>query len=74
MIKKLMKCPYCNGVGEVVKWEPIEPVENDGRMVNCLKRVDDTCEHCKGIGYVDYVMFTIEEAEAIMKHCGLHIE
>ena len=38
----------------------------------CEGRFEEVeCEQCGGAGYVEYVAFSIEEAEVIMKHCGL---
>jgi DnaJ-class molecular chaperone len=39
-----------------------------------LKMERDICEECNGTGYTEYAMFTIEEAKAILKHCGLTTE
>ena len=71
MITKLMECPYCNGTGKVDKYEPI--INHDDESIKTLKRHIVVCNKCNGTRYVEYVVFTVEEAEAIMKHCGLHI-
>lgn len=34
----------------------------------------DTCEECGGKGHTEYAIFSIEEAEAILKYCGLNKE
>ena len=32
------------------------------------------CDQCGGAGYLEYAAFSIDEAEVIMKHCGLKWE
>lgn len=39
-----------------------------------LQAEDVNCPTCNGRGYTDYAIFSIEEAEAILKHCGLSTE
>lgn len=35
------------------------------------KKNEDECCACGGKGYAEYAVFTIEEAQAILKHCGI---
>ena len=34
----------------------------------------EACEACDGKGYHEYAVFSVDEAKAIMKHCGLTTE
>lgn len=61
-------CKKCAGLGYTN--EKIIP--NDDNMTVQLKR--DTCDKCNGVGHTEYAIFSIEEAEAILKHCGLTTE
>ena len=38
------------------------------------ERIMGKCKACGGKGYVEYATFTVEEAKAILKHCGLSTE
>ena len=39
-----------------------------------IKSEEAICEVCNGKGYTEYATFTLEEAKAILKHCGLDKE
>lgn len=39
-----------------------------------MKKEETICETCNGRGYTEYATFTLEEANAILKHCGLTTE
>lgn len=39
-----------------------------------MEREEVVCKACNGKGCTAYATFTIEEANAILKHCGLTIE
>jgi hypothetical protein len=32
------------------------------------------CQNCNGVGYTEYPVFSVEEAKAILKYCGLSTE
>jgi hypothetical protein len=32
------------------------------------------CPNCNGVGYTEYPVFSVEEAKAILKYCGLSTE
>lgn len=67
-------CGNCAGVGSTSKWEVVSKDEHFGTF-NTMKRVDDIkCEVCNGKGYTEYAVFSVEEAKAILKHCGLSTE
>lgn len=62
-------CNKCSGFGYTS--QVFTPDEN-GKFVRIKK---DTCEACDGKGCIEkYAQFTIEEAEAILKYCGLKAE
>lgn len=57
-------CSSCAGMGHTTKLK----VVSEGVM----ERIDDiVCEACNGKGYTEYATFTLEEAKAILEHCGL---
>lgn len=59
-------CGACGGFGHHHVWE----IVSEG----IAERKEVTCTTCKGNGYLKYVGFSIDEAKAIMKHCGLSTE
>ena len=59
-------CHYCNGIGHHRTWE----VVSEGM----LEARDKVCSSCGGKGYTEHAVFSVEEAEAILKHCGLSKE
>ena len=63
-----LMCNKCAGIGYID--EKITP--NDDGLTCKIER--DICDECNGVGYTEYATFSIEEAEAILKHCGLPIE
>ena len=36
--------------------------------------LQETCGNCGGKGWREYAVFTVDEARAILKHCGLSTE
>ena len=66
MIKQRITCGTCGGFG---KHKMLEIVA-DGYA----KWVDIPCGDCDGKGYTEAAVFTPEEAQAILKHCGLATE
>lgn len=67
---KVMKafCDYCSGIGKQTIWK-VQDLD-----MNTLHGEETTCEHCDGKGYTEHAVFSIEEAKAILKHCGLSTE
>ena len=62
-------CDYCSGEGYVYAYIPSEE-QGAGK----LKVKKCTCNNCNGKGYTEYAAFSIEEANAILKHCELSTE
>ena len=69
---KTMTCDYCRGNGYGTIWEEVSrDIEANTRTVQS-KEV--TCKECNGKGYIEYPIFSVEEAKAILKHCSLSTE
>lgn len=66
MKRMQVTCGNCAGVGYTVRWN----VVGDG----VAQSEEIKCENCDGKGWTEYAVFSIEEAEAILKHCGLDKE
>lgn len=66
-------CGNCNGFGETTYYKVDKPIDNTG--CGTAHAVREKCERCGGKGYTEeYVVFTVEEAQIILKHCGLSTE
>lgn len=61
-------CPNCNGLGKQTDWKLVSMNEISGT----LEEVESECEVCKGKGYMEYAVFSREEATAILKYCNLN--
>ena len=61
-------CPNCNGLGKQTNWNLVSLNEISGT----LEEVEVECEACKGKGYIDYAVFSREEATAILEYCNLN--
>lgn len=61
-------CGSCAGIGKVFSWI-IASKSEDGSET--AERVEEECSACGGKGYTEYTAFTVEEAQAILKHCGI---
>lgn len=68
-IKKVFCCS-CAGTGEKIFWKAVDLNDDTCRIV----KEENVCEVCNGKGYIEYATFTLEEAKAILKHCGLSTE
>ena len=68
MNKMQVTCGNCGGSG--IAYQRFVP-NNDGLT---LKIEEDICNVCNGNGYTEYAVFSVEEARAILKHCGLKID
>ena len=71
MRKMTVTCGTCAGIGATDNFVIIGESE-DG--IGTARRERTICPDCKGKGHSEYAVFTIEEAEAILKHCGLTTE
>lgn len=62
-----MTCKKCDGHGYTGE----RMVKNNewGTVKEC-----SVCDVCNGTGNAPYVLFSMEEAKVIMKHCGLITE
>lgn len=61
-------CESCAGIGKQINWKVVDL--NDSTM----EKEETVCGVCNGKGYTEYATFTLEEAKAILKHCGLSTE
>lgn len=58
-------CETCDGQGKIYRWGRIAGTDLPTREAVC------TCHTCHGDGHVPYVMFTLDEAKAILGKCGI---
>ena len=68
MLKQQILCTHCGGTGYIEKWVPTKRFDDD---ICEAKRELVTCNNCRGQGCEEYVMFSVNEAKAILTHCGL---
>lgn len=66
MERKQVTCGNCGGLGTTTIWEMVSDNKLEAKKI--------TCKQCNGKGYTEYAIFSVEEAEAILKHCGLSTE
>ena len=59
-------CGTCCGIGKLKTWFEI--------CEGTMQLKETVCDQCGGNGCTEYAVFSIEEAEAILKHCGLSKE
>lgn len=64
----LQTCGTCGGTGIAVNWKITSKPEDS---YGTAERVEEECCACGGKGYTEYAVFTVEEAQAILKHCGI---
>ena len=62
-------CGNCGGAGAIARWKTTT-TDTDAK-IKMAEYEEVVCENCNGRGYTEYVVFSVEEAEAILKHCGL---
>ena len=57
-IKEFNKCHRCEGTG-YVNWNGDEGNDEKPGPLSAYDevRIDGECEHCYGVGYVDYLMY-----------------
>lgn len=65
-------CGNCCGRGYETIWETTSVDETTG--VCTMNSEEVKCRGCNGHGYVEYAVFSVEEAKAILEHCGLNTE
>ena len=65
-------CWSCRGTGKSYVYKPIAVDEATG--INTAERVEVACGNCEGKGYTEQAVFSVEEAKAILKFCGLTTE
>lgn len=63
-------CGNCAGMGRFRRYKVVFEHNGVGEAV----AEETVCDTCGGKGYTEYAVFSIEEAEAILKHCGLSVE
>lgn len=64
-------CAQCLGSGHETVWKMCEMIDDS---TGTLKAEEVVCCQCGGKGYIEYPVFTVEEAKAILKYCGLSTE
>lgn len=62
------RCKVCDGFGKQTNWKNI-PLDE---ILGTLEQVEVECEACKGKGYIEYAVFSREEATAILEYCNLN--
>lgn len=62
-------CEKCAGLGYTKQ----NIIPNDDGMTVTIEK--DICDECNGVGHIEkYAVFSVKEAKAILKHCGLSTE
>ena len=61
-------CGTCAGRGKVVHWKIVSKPDDVYKMA---EKIEEEYCACGGEGYTEYAAFTVEEAQAILKHCGI---
>lgn len=72
MRRRQETCGNCCGTGREIKWDFV--FEDKENCIGTAQSREIICEHCNGKGYAEYIVFSVEEAELISKHCGLTME
>lgn len=65
---KRITCCNCFGTGKIEVWKVASI--NDDTGIGTMQKEEAVCTSCNGQGYTEYAVFSVEEAEAILKHCG----
>lgn len=63
-------CGSCAGIGKNYNWKLVDMDDTFGTM----EKEEIVCAACNGKGWTEYAVFSVEEAKAILKHCGLNTE
>ena len=62
-------CNMCGGTGRIEVFKSF--VRSESKGFEGVETEKVPCVTCDGKGCKEYARFTIEEANAILKHCGL---
>ena len=65
-------CGNCGGRRLATIWKIKSVDETTG--IGTIFSEEVKCPSCNGKGWVEYAVFSVEEAKAILKHCGLTTE
>lgn len=65
-------CWSCRGTGKAYVYKTI--AEDEATGISTAERVEVACCNCEGKGYTEQAVFSVEEAKAILKYCGLTTE
>lgn len=65
----LQPCSACGGTGFLEIWEVTGEKDANGYCIAANRR--QKCGTCGGKCYTEHAEFTVEEAQAILKHCGI---
>lgn len=65
-------CGNCGGRGYATVWNLTFVDEMTG--MGTMNSEEVKCGSCNGNGWIEYAVFSVEEAKAILKHCGLNTE
>jgi hypothetical protein len=65
-------CGNCGGSGRIVVWKIVSTDEETG--IGTMQKEENVCQSCNGKGCTEYAIFSVDEAKAILKHCGLTTE
>ena len=72
MERRQVTCSVCGGLGKITNWKAVFETKNS--EICTMQSKDVVCGNCNGLGWKEYAVFSVEEAEAILKHCGLPTE
>ena len=64
-----VSCSQCGGLGYTISYAP--DYYDSKTRIGTAKRKEIKCENCDGKGWFEYATFSVEEAKAILKYCGL---
>ena len=70
MERRQVTCGCCGGTGRYINWVEVFL----GGTTGTMKAEKTMCKQCNGNGYTEHAVFSVEEAEVILKHCGLLTE
>ena len=72
MERRLRTCDNCGGTGKSVTWKIVNTDKETG--IGTMESEETICTSCNGSGWIDYAVFSVKEAEAILKYCGLPVD